>query len=346
LQSIERLLRALLRAWCRDRESKAMTFTRRGLMTFAAAALAPRSRIARAQPYPARPVRLIVGFPPGGAADITARLMAQWLSEHLGQQFVVENRPGAGTNIGTEAVVRAAPDGYMLLLVSVANTVNATLYERLNFDFIRDIAPVAGIIRGPLVMEVHPSVPARTVPEFIAFTRANPGKINMASAGNGTPGHMSGELFKMMAGVDLVHVPYRGGAPALTDLLSGQVQVIFDNLPTSIEYIRAGKLRPLAVTTATRSDMLPELPTVSEFVPGYEVSSWFGVGAPKATPAEIVETLNKEINAALADPKVKTRIADLSSVPLAMTPADFAKLIAAETEKWAKVIKFSGAKAD
>ena len=325
-----------------------MTFTRRRLAVLAAAATAlPAAlRIASAQTYPARPVRLIVGFPAGGAADITARLIGQWLSESLGQQFVVENRPGAGTNIGTEAVVRAAPDGYTLLLVSVANTVNATLYEKLNFNFSRDVAPVAGIIRGPLVMEVHPSVPARTVPEFIAFAKSNPGKINMASAGNGTPGHMSGELFKMMTGVDLVHVPYRGGAPALTDLISGQVHVIFDNLPTSIEYIRAGRLRPLALTTGTRSQMLPDLPTVSEFVSGYEVSSWFGIGAPKATPAEIVETLNKEINAALADPKIKARIADLSSVPLAMTPADFTRLVATETEKWAKVIKFSGAKPD
>jgi tripartite-type tricarboxylate transporter receptor subunit TctC len=296
-----------------------VTFTRRRLVVVAgaAAALPAALRIASAQTYPARPVRLIVGFPAGGAADITARLIGQWLSESLGQQFVVENRPGAGTNIGTEAVVRAAPDGYTLLLVSVANTVNATLYEKLNFNFSRDVAPVAGIIRGPLVMEVHPSVPARTVPEFIAFAKSNPGKINMASAGNGTPGHMSGELFKMMTGVDLVHVPYRGGAPALTDLISGQVHVIFDNLPT-----------------------------VSEFVSGYEVSSWFGIGAPKATPAEIVETLNKDINAALADPKIKARIADLSSVPLAMTPADFARLVATETEKWAKVIKFSGAKPD
>jgi tripartite-type tricarboxylate transporter receptor subunit TctC len=325
-----------------------VTFTRRRLVVVAgaAAALPAALRIASAQTYPARPVRLIVGFPAGGAADITARLIAQSLSESLGQQVVVENRPGAGTNIGTEAVVRAAPDGYTLLLVSVANTVNATLYEKLNFNFSRDVAPVAGIIRGPLVMEVHPSVPARTVPEFIAFAKSNPGKINMASAGNGTPGHMSGELFKMMTGVDLVHVPYRGGAPALTDLISGQVHVIFDNLPTSIEYIRAGKLRPLALTTGTRSQMLPDLPTVSEFVSGYEVSSWFGIGAPKATPAEIVETLNKGINAALADPKIKARIADLSSVPLAMTPADFTRLVATETEKWAKVIKFSGAKPD
>ena len=303
-------------------------------------------RIARAQAYPARPVRLVVGFPAGGAADITARLMGQWLSERLGQAFVIENRPGAGTNIGTETVVKALPDGYTLLLVSAANTINATLYERLNFNFMRDVAPVAGLIRGPLVMEVHPSVPARTVPEFITYAKANPGKINMGSAGNGTPGHMSGELFKMTTGLDLVHVPYRGGAPALTDLLAGQVQVMFDNLPTSIEYIRAGKLQALAVTTAARSQMLPDLPTVSEFVPDYEVSSWFGLGAPRSTPTDIIEKVNAEIGAALADPRLQTRIADLGSVPLPMSPRELATLIAAETEKWAKVIKFSGAKAD
>jgi tripartite-type tricarboxylate transporter receptor subunit TctC len=309
-----------------------------------AAALPMLAPIARAQAYPSRPVRIIVGFPPGGAADITARLMGQWLSERFDQPVVVENRPGAGTNIATEAVVKAAPDGYTLLLISVANTVNATLYERLNFDFIRDIAPVAGLIRGPLVMELNPSVPARTIPEFIAYAKANPGKINMGSAGNGTPGHMAGELFKMSAGLDLVHVPYRGAAPALTDLLAGQLQLVFDNLPTSLEYIRAGKVRALAVTTATRSEAVPDLPTVSEFVPGYEVSSWFGIGAPKATPAEIVDKLNAEINAGLADPKMKARIADMSSAPLPLTPAALGKLIAEETEKWAKVVKFSGAR--
>jgi tripartite-type tricarboxylate transporter receptor subunit TctC len=325
-----------------------MTFTRRRFAYLAGAAVASLAapRIARAQAYPARPVRLVVGFPAGGAADITARLMGQWLSERLGQAFVIENRPGAGTNIGTETVVKALPDGYTLLLVSAANTINATLYERLNFNFMRDVAPVAGLIRGPLVMEVHPSVPARTVPEFIAYAKANPGKINMGSAGNGTPGHMSGELFKMTTGLDLVHVPYRGGAPALTDLLAGQVQVMFDNLPTSIEYIRAGKLQALAVTTAARSQMLPDLPTVSEFVPDYEVSSWFGMGAPRSTPTDIIEKLNAEISAALADPRLQTRIADLGSVPLPMSPRELATLIAAETEKWAKVIKFSGAKAD
>jgi len=324
-----------------------MITRRRFAILAGAAAVCPSAlRTARAQAYPARPVRLIVGFPAGGAADITARLIGQWLSERLGQPVVIENRPGAGTNIGTDAVVKAPPDGYTLLLISAANTINATLYERLNFNFIRDIAPVAGLIRGPLVMEVHPSVPARTVPEFIAYAKARPGMINMGSAGNGTPGHMSGELFRMMTGLNLVHVPYRGGAPALTDLLAGQVQVMFDNLPTSIEYVRAGKLRALAVTTSARANMLPEVPTVSEFVPGYEVSSWFGIGAPAGTSADIVDKLNADIGAALADPRLRTRIADLSSVPLPMSPRELATFIAAETEKWAAVIKFSGAKAD
>ena len=304
-----------------------------------AAALPTFSRIARGETYPSRPVRIIVGFPPGGAADITARVMGQWLSERLGQPFVIENRPGAGTNIGTETVAKSPADGYTLLLVSVANTVNATLYKRLNFDFIRDIAPVAGLIRGPLVMELHPSVRAKTVLEFVAYAKANPGRINVASAGNGTPGHMASELFQLLTGLDLVDVPYRGGAPALTDLLSGQVQVIFDNVPTSLEYIRAGKVRPLAVTTATRSNVLPDLPTVSEFVPGYEVSSWFGIGLPRNAPTEIVDKLNMEINAGLADPKVKLRIAEMSSVPLPLTPAEFGNLIVEETEKWGKVIR-------
>jgi tripartite-type tricarboxylate transporter receptor subunit TctC len=323
-----------------------MKLSRRRFLYLAAGAgvLPLLARIARAETYPSRPVRIVVGFPPGGASDITARLIGQWLSERLGQQFIVENRPGAGTNIATEAVTKASADGYTLLLVSVANTVNASLYEGLNFDFIRDIAPVAGLIRGPLVLVLHPSVPATTLPEFIAYAKAHPGLINMASAGNGTPGHMSGELFKLSTGLDLVHVPYRGAAPALTDLLAGQVQVLFDNLPTSLEYIRAGKLRPLAVTTATRSDALPDLPTVSEFVPGYEVSSWFGVGVPRNTPAEIVDKLNSEINAGLADPKVQARIAGMSSVPLPLTSAAFGQLIADETDKWAKVVKFSGAK--
>ena len=304
-----------------------------------AAAFPTVSRTARAASYPSRPVRIIVGFPPGGAADITARLIGQWLSERLGKPFVIENRPGAGSNIGTETVAKAPADGYTLLLVSVANTVNATLYQRLKFDFIRDIAPVAGLIRGPLVMELHPSVPANTVLEFIAYAKASPGKINVASAGNGTPGHMASELFQLMTGLDLVDVPYRGGAPALTDLLAGQVQVIFDNLPTSLGYIKAGKVRPLAVTTAMRSNVLPDLPTVSEFVPGYEVSSWFGIGLPRNTPTAIVDKLNMEINTGLADPKMKLRIAEMSSVPLPLRPAELGTLIVEETEKWAKVIR-------
>jgi tripartite-type tricarboxylate transporter receptor subunit TctC len=291
-------------------------------------------------------VRIIVGFAPGGAADITARLIAQWLTDQLGQQFLVENRPGAGTNIGTEAVINAAPDGYTLLLVSVANTVNATLYEKLNFDFLHDIVPVAGLVRGPLVMDLALSVPAKTVPEFIAYARANPGQINMASAGNGTPSHMAGELFKLSTGLDLVHVPYRGAAPALTDVLAGQVQLLFDNLPTSLEHIRAGKVRALAVTTAERSPAVPDLPTVAEFVPGYEVSSWFGVGAPRGTPAAVIDKLNATINDGLADAKLQARIAEMASVPLRLSPAQFATLIVTETAKWARVVKLSGARAD
>jgi tripartite-type tricarboxylate transporter receptor subunit TctC len=309
-----------------------------------ATALPAVSRLAWAQAYPARPVRIIVGFAPGGGTDITARLLGQWLSGRLGQPFVIENRPGAGTNIGTEAVAKAPADGYTLLLVSVANTVNATLYEWLNFDFIRDIAPVAGIIRGPLVMELHPSVPANTVPEFIAYAKANPGIINIASAGNGTPGHMASELFQLSTGLDLVDVPYRGGARALIDLLSGHVQIMFDNLPTSLEYIRAGKVRPLAVTTAIRSDALPDLPTVSEFVPGYEVSSWFGIGAPRNTSKEIIDKLNTEINVGLADPTLKVQLMDLGSTPLAGSPIDFGKLIVEETDKWGKVIRAANIK--
>jgi tripartite-type tricarboxylate transporter receptor subunit TctC len=319
---------------------------RRFLHMSGAAALAAASRTARAQTYPARPVRLIIGYPPGGSADITARLMGQWLSERLGQQFVIESRPGAGTNIATEAVVRAAPDGYTLLLVAPANAINARLYDKLNYNFIRDIAPAAGLIRFPNVMVVNPSVPATTIPEFIAYAKANPGKLNMASSGNGSTIHVSGELFKMMTGVNMVHVPYRGGAPALTDMISGQVQVMFDNVPTSIEFIRAGKLRPLAVTTAVRSDVLPDLPTVADFVPGYEASAWYGVGAPKGTADEIIDRLNKEINAILADPKAKARLAELGATVLAGSPADFGKLVAEETEKWGKVVKFSGAKPD
>ncbi len=311
-----------------------------------AAALPAVSRFAWAQSYPMRPVRLIIGYPPGGSADITARLIGQWLSERLGQPVVVESRPGAGTNIATEAVVHAPPDGYTLLLVAPANAINASLFDKLNHNFIRDIAPVAGIIRFPNVMVVNPSVPAKTVPEFIAYAKANPGKLNMASSGNGSTIHLSGELFKMMTGVNMVHVPYRGGALALTDLVGGQVQVMFDNVPTSAEFIRTGKLRGLAVTGATRSDVLPELPTVGDFVPGYEASAWYGIGVPKDTPAEIIDKLNKAVNAILADPKAKARFAELGASLLAGSPADFGKLVAEETEKWAKVVKFSGAKAE
>ena len=311
-----------------------------------AAALPALSRIATAQAYPTRPVRLIIGYPPGGSADITARLIGQWLSERLGQPFVVESRPGAGTNIATETVVNAPPDGYTLLLVAPANAINATLYEKLNHNFMRDIAPVAGLIRFPNVIVVNPSVPAKTVPEFIAYAKANPGKLNMASSGAGSTIHVSGELFKMMTGINMVHVPYRGGAPALTDLISGQVQVMFDNVPTSIEFIRAGKLRPLAVTTAARSNVLPDLPTVADFVPGYEASAWYGVGVPKGTPEAIIGKLNKETNAILADPKARARFDELGASLIAGSPAEFGQLVADETEKWAKVVKFSGARPD
>jgi len=301
---------------------------------------------ASALDYPTKPVRWIVGYPAGGSTDILARLIGQWLSARLGQQFIIENRPGAGNNIGTEQVVRAAPDGYALLLVNPANAINTTLYEKLSFNFIQDIAPVVGLIRVPNVMEVNPSVPAKTVPEFIAYAKANPGKINLASSGNGTSIHMSGELFKMMTGLTMQHVPYRGSAPMLTDLIAGQVQVTFDNMPSSIEHIRAGRLRALAVTTAKRSDALPDAPVVADFVPGYEASAWFGVGAPKGTPAEIVEKLNKEINAAVADPTIKARLADMGGMLINGTPQEFGKVIAEETEKWAKVVKFSGARPD
>ena len=291
-------------------------------------------------------MRIVVGLAAGSSLDILARLMGQWLSERLGQPFVIENRPGAGTNAATEAVVRSAPDGYTLLAVSPANAINATLYEKLNFNFISDIAPVASIVREPNVMVVNPSVPAKSVPEFIAYAKANPGSLSMASAGNGTASHMAGELFKMMAGVAMVHVPYRGGGPALTDLIGGQVQAMFPGTIASVEYIKTGKLRALAVTTATRLEALPDLPTVGDFVPGYEASLMDGVGAPKNTPAEIIDRLNKEINAGLADPKIKARFADLGATVLPGSPADFGKLIADETEKWAKVVRFSGAKAD
>src|SRR5262245_9612055 len=311
-----------------------------------AAALPALSRIARAQAYPSRPVRLIVPAPAGGGYDIVARLISQFLSERLGQPFVIENRAGAGGNLGTEAVVSAPPDGYTLLLVAAANAINATLYEKLNFNFIRDIAPVVTIVGVPNVMVVHPSVSARTVPEFIAHAKANPGKLNMASAGNGTTPHLAGELFKMMTGVDMVHVPYRGSGPALTDLLGGQVQVYFGPMPPSIEHIRSGKLRALGVTSARRSQALPDIPSVSDFVPGYEASQWYGIGVPKNTRADNIDKLNKEINAALAAPKLKARLADLGGTVLLGSPADFGKHIAEETEKWGKVVKFTGMKAD
>jgi tripartite-type tricarboxylate transporter receptor subunit TctC len=298
----------------------------------------------KAQAYPSRPVRIIAATAPGGAPDILARLIGQWLAERLGQPFVTENRPGGGNNIGTEAVVRAPPDGYTLLLVDPTASINATLYEKLNYNFIRDIAPVAGIVLLPQVMVVNPSFPAKTVPELIAYAKANPGKVNMASPGVATPGHVAGELFKMMAGVDMVHVPYRGGAPALSDLIAGQVQVFFPSTSLSIQQIRAGKLHPLAVTTTIRWEELRDLPTVGEFVPGYEASIVLGVGAPKRTPVEIIDKLNREVNAALADPKIKARLADLGGTGLAGSPADCAKLIAEETEKWGKVIKFAGIK--
>ena len=309
-----------------------------------AAALPAVSRFACAQAYPARPVRLLVGWPPGGAADVVGRLTGQLLSERLGQQFVIENRPGAGGNLAVEAALKAAPDGYTLLMIGSNNAWNVTLYDNLSFDFVRDIAPVASIVRGVGVLVVHPSVSAKSVPDLIAYAKANPGKINMASGGVGSPQHVYGELFKMMAGVDMLHVPYRGGAPALTDLLAGQVQVMFDTLITSIEHIRAGKLHPLAVTAATRVEILPDIPTVGEFVPGYEAVGWQGVGAPRTTPVEIIDKLNKEINAGLADPRIKARITDLGYTVLASSPADFGRFITAYTEKWAKVIKFSGAK--
>ncbi|HZL39592.1 MAG TPA: tripartite tricarboxylate transporter substrate binding protein [Pseudolabrys sp.] len=318
---------------------------RRFLHLVAGAVILPAvSRLARAETYPARPVHLIVGFPAGGPQDITMRLIGQWLSERFGQPFVIENRTGAGGNVGAEAVVRAAPDGYTLLSVSSPNAINVSLYPNLTFNFIRDIAPVAGIMRVPLVMEVNPSVPVHTVPEFIAYAKANPGKISYASAGIGTPQHVSAELFKMLTGVEMVHVPYRGAAPALTDLIGGQVQVMIDTSPASMAHIRSGRLRALAVTTTTRADALPDLPTVADFVPGYEATSWFGIGAPKNTPPEIIATLNEGINAAIADPKIKARLIDLGGTVLPGSPADFGKLIATETEKWAKVVKFSGAK--
>jgi len=325
-----------------------MMLPRRRFLHLAAGtvALPAVPRIAWAQSYPLRPVRVIVGFAAGGTTDVLARMIGQWLSERLGQPFLIENRPGAGTNIATEAVVKSAPDGYTLLMVSPPNTINATLYEKLNFNFLRDVAAVAAIARVPNVMEVNPSVPASTVAEFIAYAKTNPGKLSFASAGVGSSQHLSGEMFKMMAGVDMVHVPYRGGAPALTDLIGGQVQLMFDNVSSSIEHIRAGKLRPLAVSTATRSDALPDIPTVGDVLPGFEASAVNGVGVPRETPSDVIALLNRHINAALADPAIKARLANLGSTVLPGSPADYGRLLANETEKWAKVVKFSGAKPD
>ena len=323
-----------------------MKLPRRNFLHLAtgAAALSAVSRFAWAQAYPTRPVRVIVPFAPAGTTDIAARLMGQWLSEHLGQQFVIENRPGASTTIGTEVVVRAPADGYTLLLATPSSAINATLFEKLSYNFLRDIVPIAGIFRVPNVMVVHPSVPAKTVPEFIAYAKANPGKINVESTGAGTSNHLAGELFKLMTGVDMVHIQYRGSGPALIDLLAGQVQVGFDTMPGLIEYIRAGRLRALAVCTATRSHALPDVPTVSEFVPGYEASGYFGFGAPARTPAGIIDKLNKEINADLADPKVKTQLVDLGGIILGGSSADFRTLITEETEKWGKVIRAASIK--
>jgi tripartite-type tricarboxylate transporter receptor subunit TctC len=323
-----------------------MRVSRRHVLRLAAGAAALRSAsgIAWAQSYPLRPVRLIVGLAPGGSADILARLMGQWLTERLGQQFVVDNRPGAGGNIATEAVVNAPADGHTLLLFGPSSAINATLYDNLNFNFIRDIVPVGSIVRDPIVMVVNPAVPATTIPGFLAYAKANSGKISMASPGIGTANHMTGELFKIMAGVDLIHVPYRGGAPAAADLLSGRVQTMFGNLSFVIEYVRSGKLRALAVTTATRVPALPDIPTVSEFVPGYEASGWFGIGAPGKTPGQIIEKLNRELNAGVANPVVKARIAELGAVPMPMSPAEFGNFIVDETEKWGKVIRAAGIK--
>ena len=325
-----------------------MKLSRRSLLHLSAGAVAlpALSRRARAQTYPSRPIRLIIGYTPGGSADITARLTGQWLSERLGQSVIVESRPGGGTNIATEAVVRAPPDGYTLLLVAPANAINATLYDKLSFDFLRDIVPVAGIIRFPNVVDVNPSLPVKSIPELIAYAKTNPGKLNMASSGNGSTIHMSGELFKMMTGINMVHVPYRGGAPALTDLIAGQVHVMFDNLPTSAEHVRSGRLRGLAVTGTARSHVLPDLPTVADFLPGYEASAWYGLGAPRNTPAAVIDRLNDAVNAILADPTSQGRFAELGASLLPGSPADFGKLLADETEKWGKVVKFAGAKPD
>jgi tripartite-type tricarboxylate transporter receptor subunit TctC len=321
--------------------SRAIVLSLISLPALAAAAILGADG-ALAQAYPTRPVRWVVPYTPAGTTDILARIMGQALSERMGQQFVIENKPGAGNNLGTETVVHAAPDGYTVLLVNPANAINATLYRKLPFNFLQDIAPVAGFMRVPNIMEVNPGVPAKTVAEFIAYAKANPGKVNWASSGNGTSVHLSGELFKMMTGVDLTHVPYRGSAPALTDMISGQVQVMFDNMPSSLPHVQGGKLRALAVTTATRSEALPDVPTVAETVPGYEASAFFGMGVPKGTPPEIIERLNKEINAALADPGIKAKLADLGGTLIMGSPADFGRIVAEETAKWEKVIKTAG----
>lgn len=313
-------------------------------LTAGAAALPALPRFARAETYPSRPIHLIIGYPPGGSADMTARLFGQWLSERLGQQFVVESRPGAGTNIATEAVIRAPADGYTLLLAAPANATNPALFAKLNFDFIRDSTPVAGLIRFPDVVVVNLSLPIHTIPELIAYAKANPGKLNYASSGVGSTLHVAGELFKMMTGADIVHVSYRGGAPALIDLMSGRVQLMFDNVPTSLQFIKAGKLRPLAVTSAERAAVLPELPVVADFVPGYEASAWYGLAAPKGTPSAIVEKLNREVNAILAQPDVKAQLADLGASLLPGSASDFGRLIVDETAKWGKVIRFAGIK--
>ena len=325
-----------------------MNHTRRQVFRLVAggAALPAMPRLTFAQGYPSRPVRWLLGYTAGGTTDIISRLVTQPLTERLGQPFVIEPRPGAGTNLATEFAVRAAPDGYTLLFVGAPNAINATLYSNLNFDFVRDIAPVAGIASVPMVLIVHPSVPATTIPEFLAYARSNPKKINMASSGIGTTPHLAGELFKMMAGVDIQHIPYRGAAPALTDLLAGQVQIYFSTTPSSIEHIRTGRVRGLAATTATRLDALPDLPTIGEFVKGFEASAWYGLGAPRETPRPIVERLNREINTVLADPKMKAKFDDLGCVSLANSPEEFGKLIAEETEKWGKVVKFAGVRAD
>ncbi len=320
--------------------------SRLGAMSLSLLSIAGTGAASAADTYPSRSIRWVVPYTPAGTTDILARIMGQWLSERLGQQFVIDNRPGFGNNTGTEIVVKAPPDGYTFLLVNPANAINATLYTKLNFDFLRDLEPVAGLMRVPNVMEIPPSLPVKSVAEFIAYTKANPGKVNMASSGSGTSVHLSGELFKSMTGINMLHVPYKGSGPALIDLMAGQVQVLFDNLPASIGYIKAGKLRALGVTTLTRSPALPDVPTVNDTVKGYEASAWFGMGAPKGTPKEIIAKLNREINAALADPKMKERLAELGGTPIAGSPADFWKLHTAETEKWAKVVKFSGAKVE